>query len=137
MSEETKLVIDEIDKYLYNPEYMSIIANGLRFDVYLHNIHRRLVGLPTDYSYIDRVIDPVALARGLKTNVTKDPNTSLYEYQLKVSSIRQKGLKTSVRQLCKDYNIFYDESAAHGALWDVETLWKIWQFMQKDLERAS
>lgn len=131
---DPKMVIEKLDNFIYNTEYMLIAANGLRFDIYLHNIHRRLVGLPTDYSYIDRVIDPVALARGIKTGVTKDNNTSLYEHQLKVSSIRQKGLKTSVRQLCQDYGIPYDETQAHNALWDVETLWKIWLKMKAQLE---
>src|ERR1017187_1956072 len=94
--EDPKKIIDLFDKYIYNKEYKIIGANILGYDIYIHNLSRNLLGYKTDYSYLDRIYDTNILSKiwklGLKIPENKE---DFLEFQFKVGSIIQKGLKTN------------------------------------------
>ena len=126
--------LERLDALIYDPQYRLIVHNGLNFDVFLHNIHRRLVGKPTDYSYLDRLIDTNALARAIKLEAKPQKDEDLLAFQYKFANDRTKGIKSSIESLCKEFDIYYDFEAAHDARWDVETLTKIWQKLVWQIE---
>jgi len=125
-AEDPKTVLEAFDKYLYNPEYLIIGANLFGFDIYQHNNARREIGLKTDYSYINRIIDVQALQKGIFLGLKTVPeNRTAWHYQMQ--NFRQRGLKTSVKHLCSVYDIDYDENKAHDAVYDNNLVFSIFR----------
>lgn len=118
-------VIKGFEKYLYDPEYRIIMFNGLNFDVYIHGIWRKLIGLQPDYSYINRVIDCHALVKAFKADLkfSNEQNFLFWQYSVMGNYIRR--LKTNLGQSCYDHGIDFDANAAHNALYDVEKTHKL------------
>lgn len=125
---EPKEVLAILESYLYDPEYLSIFHNGISFDLYLHNIFRKNLGLSSDYSYLLRCIDTHALAKGIKTgNLYTGPiGKDFLTWQYKMLSFRKKGLKTSLTTLGRENNIEFLESELHSGLNDCILLFNIW-----------
>jgi hypothetical protein len=116
-AEDPKVVLEAFDKYLYNPEYIIIGANLFGYDFYIHNTARKEVGLKSDFSYIDRVLDIQGLQKGIYLGLKTVPeNWSAWHY--KMLHYRKKGMKTSVKYLCGLYDLEYDENRAHDAVYD-------------------
>jgi DNA polymerase III alpha subunit (gram-positive type) len=125
-SEEPTKVLNDFDNYLYNPEYLIIGANLFGFDIYQHNNIRRQLGLKTDYSYINRIIDVQALQKGIYLGLKSVPeNRTAWHYQMQ--NFRQRGVKTSVKHLCSLYEIPYDENRAHDAVYDNHLVFSIFK----------
>ena len=61
--------LDLFEKYLYDESYINVGHNILGFDVYIHGTYRRCLGMNPDYSYIDRSIDTVCLAKAIKNDI--------------------------------------------------------------------
>jgi hypothetical protein len=125
-SEDPAKVLKDFNEVLYNKDYIIIGANLFGFDIYQHNnIHRQL-GLPSDYSYINRIIDVQALQKGIYLGLKSVPeNRTAWHYQMQ--NFRQRGLKTSVKHLCSVYEIPYDESRAHDATYDNHLVFSIFR----------
>ena len=125
---EPKRALDILDSYIYNPEYKLIIHNGLGFDVYLHNIFRRNLGLKTDYSYIYRILDTNCLAKGIKLGIKYEGKNEkdLLMYQYKLFYTIQKGLKTNLTLLGKENEIDVNYDELHNSLNDVILLKLVW-----------
>jgi DNA polymerase III epsilon subunit-like protein len=132
--EDPKKIMTKLDELLYNPDYLILMANGLRFDVYVHNQCRKTLGLCTDYSYLERIIDPVALMKAYKLDIAIPKDISLLQFQYKLHNIVKKGLKTSVKAMCKDLEVAYNEELAHGALYDSKLLFSIWNKLKWKIE---
>jgi DNA polymerase III epsilon subunit-like protein len=128
------VVLEELDKVIYNPEYTLLIHNGLGFDVYLHSIHRREFGKPVDYSYLSRVLDTNALAKAMALGIKPREGESLLAFQYKMTNFVRKGLRSSVQFLCGELDIPHDPKAAHDAKYDVEQLMYIWKKLVWQLE---
>jgi len=115
-----EFVLNHFESLLYDESVIPVAHNGFGFDVYIHNIHRKLLGKEEDYSYMPRLLDTNLVAKALKLRVPvpKDEE-SLESFQYKLYDHVQKGVKTSIRALCADYGFEYDELQAHAALYDV------------------
>lgn len=118
-------ILEEFDKLLYDDSYLIIGQNVIGFDIYIHNIYRKLMGKKPDFSYLDRVIDTNCLARAIKKNFRPQPDEKLITWQYKLAGFREKGLKTSSKVLLKEYNIEFDENKLHDSMYDVEMTFKI------------
>lgn len=123
--------LKKFESFLYDPEFLSVGHNHYNFDFYLHNLYRKNLGLNSDYSYIyngSGAIDTNAVARAIKTNV-KIPENKMSRISMmwKLSSLRQKGLKTSILQLLKDENIPYDENELHDGIVDCRKNYEIFK----------
>ena len=117
--------LELLDSYLYNPEYIVMGHNILGFDVYVHNIWRKLLGKPVDYSYNNRLIDTNAIARGIKMGLPYN-NGSLLAYQYSAISIKKEGIKTNLTALGKENKIEYDYENLHDGLNDCILNFQVW-----------
>ena len=115
------------EKYLYNDDYIKVGHNLLGFDVYIHNINRQLLEKSSDYSYLNRLVDTNCIAKAVKMEIGLNDNEDLLSWQYRMSDIRQKGIKTNLRQLCRDYEIDFDPAKMHDALYDIEKNFEVFQ----------
>ena len=134
LKQDSEKCLNLFEKYLYDKDYMIVGHNVLGFDVYMHNIHRNLLGKTTDYSYINRVIDTNCLARAIKNDISFSRKVPLISWQYKLLNFRKRGVKTNLKQLCKDYSIEFDDKKLHEALYDVEKTNEVLQKMLWQIE---
>ena len=134
LKKDPLVCLNKFENYLYDKDYLVVGHNILGFDVYMHNIHRNLCGKSSDYSYLNRLLDTNCLARGIKNEVYQTKDDSLISYQYKLLNLRTKGIKTSLKQLCKDYKIEFDDSKLHDALYDVEKTHSVLQKILWNIE---
>jgi len=119
-------VFEQLSKYLYDPSFLVIGQNLLGFDVYMINVWRKLMGMKSDNSYVDRVIDTKSISTAIFKNVLPDKENFL-SWQYKMLHIREKGLKTNQAFMLKYYDIPHDPKRLHDSLYDVEMTFEIFK----------
>ena len=119
-------VFKELSKYLYDPSFLVIGQNLLGFDVYMINVWRKLMGMKSDNSYVNRVIDTKSISTAIFKNVLPDKENFL-SWQYKMLHIREKGLKTNQAFMLKYYDIPHDPNRLHDSLYDVEMTFEIFK----------
>lgn len=112
--------LDHFESFLYNKDYIPVGHNILGFDVYIHNIHRKLLNKKPDYSYINRAIDTNCLAKGIAKQLIKPQGKSTIAWQYSLNQIIERGLKTSLQMCAKKYKIDFDPTKLHDALYDIK-----------------
>jgi DNA polymerase III epsilon subunit-like protein len=117
-SEPPQKVLDHFNSFIYNPEYLIVGHNTLGFDTYVHSSFRQKCGLKVDYSYIPRMIDTNCLSKALLLGKKPNQGESLINFQYRMTSIIQKGLKTNVAAMCNHFQIEFDKEKAHDGLYD-------------------
>lgn len=122
---DPKEALELFESYLYNKDYIIVGQNLLGFDVYIHNIYRKLMGKKTDFSYVNRIIDTNCIAKAIKKNLKYQKQEDFICWQYKLNDFREKGLKTSIRAQLKDYKIDFDEHMLHNSMYDVRMNFKI------------
>jgi DNA polymerase III epsilon subunit-like protein len=132
-AEDPRKVFEDFAKILYDPSYLIVGQNLLGFDVYMLNVWMKEMGLKTDYSYIDRVIDTKSLATAIFKNILPD-RENFTSWQYKLLNHKEKGLKTSQATLLKHYGIAHNSAFLHSALYDVETNFQIFLKQIYDIE---
>jgi len=120
-------ILDHFEKFLYNKEYIKLGHNILGFDIYIHNIYRRLLGRPTDYSYLSESIDTLCMAKAIAKEIGFNEEDDLLSWQFKLNSIRQRGLRLSLGACCETYDVPFDSSKLHDALYDIQKNYEIFQ----------
>jgi|TARA_B110000196_G_C21097182_1_gene640613 DNA polymerase III epsilon subunit-like protein len=130
---DPKGALDEFESYLYNKDYLAVGHNVLGFDVYIHGIHRRLLGLPSDYSYIDRLVDTNCLAKAIEKQIPP-PSSDFTPWQYKLCNFRERGLKTNLKFLCQKYDIDFDPGCLHDALYDIERNYEVFKKQVWEIE---
>lgn len=117
--QDPKEIIDKLNRFLYNPEYKVIGANLLGFDIYILNTARRELGYKTDYSYLNRLYDTVALSKAynLGLAIPENPNDFL-AFQYKMCNHVQKGLKSSNSYMAELLGAIVDKTRLHQAAYD-------------------
>ena len=127
-------VLDELESYLYDPEYIIIGQNLLGFDVYVHNTYRKILGRKTDYSYINRVIDTKALSMAIQKGAKNPPKEDFMSWQISWLNHRERGIKTSQAAMLKHYNIAHSAEGLHEALTDVKMSFEIFKRQIQEIE---
>lgn len=127
LASDPKDVLNAFEEYLYDEEYLIIGQNLLGFDVYIHNIYRKLLGKSPDFSFTRRILDTNCIAKAIKKNLTPPKGKDLITWQYKLNDFREKGLKTSIKAQLKDYKIEFDENMLHNSMYDVKMNFKIFQ----------
>jgi len=117
--------LDHFEKYLYDDSYIKAGHNILGFDIYIHNIYRKLCGRKSDYSYINCCIDTLCLARAINNNIPCGEDR--VSWQFKLNSFRKKGQKATLAACCKHYDIQVDSSKLHDALYDIEKNYEVFK----------
>ncbi len=116
--EDPKEVLMHFEKYLYDPSIFLSGANLIGYDIFILNTYRRLLGIPSDYSYIERIFDVQNIEKAIELNYQKPESQSQTAWNFKLKSFRKKGFRVSIQMLCKKYGISYDEKLAHDASHD-------------------
>ena len=107
--------------------------NLLGFDMYL--VKDLYLKMDKPYHHLmNKVIDTLALARGIKSGEAYKPESSLLEYQYRMINYRRKGMKTNLAQLGRDYDIDHDYDNLHNALVDLELNLKVWNKLKWQVE---
>lgn len=132
-AEDPKVVWELFESYLYNPEYKIVGHNLLGFDIYIINTWRNLIGLEPDYSYLDRVIDTLALARAIGAKSPVDYEDFIF-WQYRWLTHRDRKVKCSIKELLKRYGIDHDENKLHNALYDIKMNYKFFRKQLFDIE---
>ena len=123
-AEEPLPILRKFDKLLYDKKYMIVGHNLLGFDIYVHNTLRKSLGLKTDFSYLDRLIDTNCLAKAYRENLEK-PKDNLLSWQYKLINDRSLKAKVSQGTLLKFFDIDHDESKLHNALYDIKKCFEV------------
>ena len=130
---DAKKVFNHFSKYLYDPQYKLVGQNALGFDVYMVNIWRKLIGLPSDYSFIDRILDTRCLAMAIAKQIPIQSD-DLISWQYRLLNHRDKKVKASQSALLKKYDIAFDEKRLHDASYDCEMTYRIFKKQLFDIE---
>jgi DNA polymerase III alpha subunit (gram-positive type) len=125
-AEDAERVFELLFQHLYDPSFLIIGQNILGFDVYMINIWRKLIGLRSDYSFMDRVIDTKSLSTAIFKDILPDKSNFL-SWQYKMLHIRERGLKTNQAFMLKHYDIPHDPKMLHNSLYDVEMTFEIFK----------
>lgn len=132
-AEDPEVVWADFSKELYNSDYKIVGQNLLGFDVYMINVWRRLMGLGSDHSYVDRIIDTLSLARAIAKEDKPDFDNFIC-WQYGWNNFFQRGLRTGQATLLKKYNIPHDKDRLHNALYDIEMNFKVFRKQLFEIE---
>tara|TARA_R100000008_G_C3574615_1_gene164385 strand:- start:154 stop:792 length:639 start_codon:yes stop_codon:yes gene_type:complete len=125
-------VFPTIEDWLDNADYI-LGHNIIGFDMFLIKDFYKYMG--KDWSHLmDKMIDTNCLAKGIKNGIFYDGKESLCEYQYRMYHKRVKGVKTNLDALSKDFDIKYDKTKRHDALYDLDLNVKVWDKLKWQVE---
>lgn len=125
-------VLAELESKLYD-QSLDVVGHNFFFDGYIHNTMRRIMGKTPDWSWMNRLVDTLALSRGFRLGIQPDLNNFL-SWQYKMISIRNGKLKTRLGQICQDLNIDFNENEAHRADYDVSKNRQLYEALKWKME---
>lgn len=120
-------ILEDFESYLYDPQYIIVGQNLLGFDVYVHNQFRKKLGNKTDFSFIKRIIDTNCVAKAIKKSVAFKDTDNRINWMYKFNDFRERGLKTSIKQQLKEYEIPFDEMRLHDSAYDIQMNFEIFK----------
>jgi len=126
-------VWSKFEKYIFDPQYIVVGQNLLGFDVYMLAILQRLLGQEPDYSYLPRIYDTRALGKAYREELDR-PKGNLLSWQYKIINDRSLKAKVSQNQLLKFFDIEFDESKLHNALYDIQMCYQIFLKLKKHMD---
>jgi len=132
-SRSLEKVWSKFEKYLFDPQYIIVGQNLLGFDVYMIAILQRLLGQQPDYSYLPRIYDTRALGKAYREELQK-PKGDFLSWQYKIINDRSLKAKVSQNQLLKFFDIEFDESKLHDALYDIQMCFQIFLKLKKHMD---
>tara|TARA_R100000808_G_C2147827_1_gene155857 strand:- start:2587 stop:3114 length:528 start_codon:yes stop_codon:yes gene_type:complete len=121
-----------IEDWLDNADYI-VGHNIIGFDVYLIKDYYKLLGKSSEHLY-PKMIDTSAIARGVKMGIPFKNGDSLAEYQYIAYHRKQKGIKTNMTSLGKEFDIDHDYANLHNALIDLGLNVKIWEKLKWQID---
>jgi DNA polymerase III epsilon subunit-like protein len=127
-------ILDHFEKYLYNKKFINLGHNILGFDIYIHNIFRKLLGKKPDYSYLKQSIDTLCLAKAISKDIKLNDDDELLSWQFKLNSFYERGMRLNLGACCKSYEVDLDKSKLHDALYDIEKNYEVFQKMLWKIE---
>jgi DNA polymerase III epsilon subunit-like protein len=122
-------VLEHFEKYLYDDEYINLGHNILGFDIYIHNIFRRLLGKKADYSYLSRSIDTLCLAKAIHKEIDFTEDDQFLSWQFKLNSVHERGMRLNLGACCKTYEVDFDPAKLHDALYDIQKNYEVFKKM--------
>jgi DNA polymerase III epsilon subunit-like protein len=126
---DSKEILKDFETYLYNEEYINVGHNILGFDIYVHGIYRRCLGLKPDYSYVERSIDTLCLAKAIKNDIKFSKDDNFFNWQYRLNNMVDRKSKKKLIDLCKDYDIEIDANKLHDAMYDIEQNYEVFKKM--------
>jgi len=126
-------VWSKFEKYIFDPQYIVVGQNLLGFDVYMIAVLQRLLGQEPEYSYLPRILDTRALGKAYREELER-PKGNLLSWQYKIINDRSLKAKVSQNQLLKFFDIEFDESKLHNALYDIKMCYQIFLKLKKHMD---
>lgn len=127
LAQDPLACLKKFETFLYREDIIPVGHNILGFDIYIHNIHRNLCGLKTDYSYIDRCIDTNCIAKAILEKIENKSSKQRICWQFSLNNFRKRGLKTSLQACAKKYKIDFDERKLHDAMYDINLNYQVFK----------
>jgi len=118
--QDARKVLDCFEGFLYDKDYIIVGHNIIGFDIYIHNIYRKLLGKSSNYTYLERLIDTNCLSKAIKLQIPKKKDESVFQWMSRLNFFHKRGLKTSQKQMLKENNIDFEEELLHNSLYDVQ-----------------
>jgi DNA polymerase III epsilon subunit-like protein len=127
-----KEVFPTIKDWLETSDYI-VGHNLLGFDIYLiRDLYKKM---DEDYKpLLEKIIDTLAVARGLKSGEVYKPDKNFLEYQYKMINYIRKGMRASLSALGKENEIPHDYDNLHDALVDLGLNLKVWNHLKWKIE---
>lgn len=123
-----------IHSLIYNPEFTIVGQNLIGYDVYVLASMQRALGKPIDYSYIPRILDTRPLGKAVREGLRKPENKDLIFWQYKIMHDRSLKSGASQTALLKYFDIPFDPSKLHDAVYDCEKCFEVFQQIKKKLD---
>ena len=83
-----------------------------------------------------KCIDTLSIGRGIRTEYYfKKEEGNFFDYQYRMLTHRVKGIRTSLTELGKYYNIDHDYSTLHDAINDLKLNLKIWRKLKLEMSK--
>tara|TARA_E500000081_G_scaffold19029_1_gene22662 strand:- start:3759 stop:4421 length:663 start_codon:yes stop_codon:yes gene_type:complete len=134
-----KEVFEEIYKDLN--ECDNIIGhNILGFDMFLIRGWCKKHNKPHQHLW-DKCIDTLSLGRAEAARDVSDKikycrqEHDLMEFQYKMLNYRKRGVKAKLSDLAKRYDVPFDQTKLHDALYDLKVNWLVWKQLNKRLAK--
>lgn len=127
-------VLNKFETYLLDGQYVNVGHNLTNFDIYVLKIWREMLGRKNSYDYLDRMIDTNALARAVKKGVKKIERKDWRATMFRFANYVEKGLKTNLTALGKEYGIDVNYDNLHDSLNDVILTAKVFEKLKWQIE---
>ena len=121
---------DDDPGVIYNGQTINIVKDYAGFDVYMHNLHRKLVNAKykSDFSYTNQLVDTLCLAKALKKRIKLNKDDDFLAWQYRLNHLIERGLACNLKQCCKDFDVPFDEKKLHDALYDIEVNFEVFKY---------
>lgn len=108
-------------------EKADIIAgyNLIGYDAYMLQAFCRALGRKP-YNIIPKLLDMFPIAKAVKLEIPFNKNDDFIAWQYRVFHRIEKGVRTRPEILAKEFNIQFEATKLHDALYDLQLLVKIW-----------
>lgn len=116
-AEDPAKVLAWLEERLYDTS-VDVVGQNFFYDGYIHKTLRHLLGLKPDWSWMVRMYDTNCLSKAYRMGVKPDL-TNFLAWQWKMQSHHAK-LKTRLETMCGEFQIPFDPTRAHDALYDIE-----------------
>lgn len=109
-------IMERFDGHLFDPDTISITANGWNFDLFIEKATRELLGKPLDYSFCKNLVCIQNLEKAviLGVDIPKIGTNAWIAFNVKMGEYHERGLKTNLKLLCERYEISYDPLRHHA-----------------------
>ena len=133
-AEDPADVLNKFEKYLNDKSMISGYHNGTNFDSYVLKIWREALSRKNDFSYMDTAIDTNCIAKAIKKGVKKITPEERKMMMFRFGNYVERGLKTNLAALGKEFNILVDFDSLHSAENDVVLTIKIFEKLKYLIE---
>lgn len=115
---EPEVAAHLILSYLNNPENDIISGNNLlNYDCMIFYNACKLCNINLGYDFLHKIYDCNSIFKGYKRGLKPDHRNFL-AWQFGQNNFVQKGLRSSVSYICKDFGLEHNEEELHGSLAD-------------------
>ena len=134
LAEDQAEVFPMVYEWLDSCDYI-VGHNILGFDMYLIRDWCKIHGKPYAHLF-KKCIDTLSIGRGIRTEYYfKKEEGNFFDYQSRMLTHRVKGIRTSLTELGKYYNIDHDYSTLHDAINDLKLNLKIWRKLKLEMSK--
>lgn len=125
---EPMQAIRKFDSFAMRDDVINVGHNILGFDVYMDALVRQYCGQPKNFSFVKRSFDTLSIEKAIKEGdePPKDEDVLPWMYRY-TTFFKRKGGGNSIKALCKQYEIDFDENKLHDASYDIEKNFEIFQ----------